>query len=59
MAKNPAQTTMKDKYINFAVRLSKIHMEAHAIGLHETGHALCVAVQKVGYEIGYLREKAK
>lgn len=51
MAKNPAQTTTKDPLTNFAVRIARIHAEAHSLGLHETGQKLHAAVQSVGWEI--------
>lgn len=53
MAKNPNQTTKANPLTKFAIKLTELHAEAHALGLHETGHAIHAAVQKVGWEIVY------
>lgn len=45
----------KDSLADFAVNLTNMHFQAHKLGLHETGHALHAAVQKVGFEIAETR----
>ena len=42
---------------NFIIRLTAMRHEAHAIGMHATGHALHDAVKKSGWELAHLIER--